>query len=104
MNISIPSQEKVIHHYGKKAQTIIHCEELGELIRAISKMHRIECGEITENGDHGYRTYCNLLEELADVLICIEQIKTMYSISDAEIQKAVNYKCRRQEERVNGIV
>ena len=45
--------------------------------------------------------YYNLVEEVADVLIIIAQLKEIYGISDSEIQKLVDFKCARQEARIN---
>ena len=74
MKVEIPGQGRVIAHYGEDAQTLVHMEECAELIQAISKMQRIrkEClaGEDIDDSD----AYCNLVEEMADVLICMEQL------------------------------
>ena len=96
MRIEIPEQRKVISTYGAKAQTVIHCEECAELIQAISKMHRIRLAEADDKD-----AYYNLVEEMADVLICIEQLKEIYGVNDSEIQKLVDFKCARQEARIN---
>lgn len=48
-------------------------EECAELIQAISKAKR---GKINRD---------NMIEEIADVLICIEMLKQMYMISDEKI-------------------
>ncbi len=96
MNIEIPGQGKVIGYYGKEAQTVIHMEELAELIQAISKVHRVGCGP-----DVPPDAYQNLVEEIADSLIIIEQLREIYEIPDHELQRMIDYKCKRQEERMN---
>ena len=48
-----------IKHYGSDMQTTVCMEECAELIQAISKMKRGK-----DNRD-------NLIEEMADVMICI---------------------------------
>ena len=101
MNVIIPSQERVINTYGKTAQTVIHLEEMGELIQAISKMHRFSNGEQTEYNGAGYKAYCNLVEEIGDVLISIRQIQEIYNITDAELQQTINAKCKRMEDRID---
>lgn len=54
-------------------------EECGELIKAISKYNRYNgIGQKTEAKET--EVYCNLLEEIADVEICIEQLKYLMSI------------------------
>ena len=96
MNIEIPGQGKVIGYYGKDAQTVIHMEELAELIQAISKIHRAGCGP-----DIPPDAYQNLVEEIADSLIIIEQLRVIFEIPDHELQRMIDYKCKRQEERMN---
>ena len=45
--------------------------------------------------------YENLVEEMADVMICLEQLQEMYEIPDYAIQNMVFRKVSRQEERMN---
>ena len=74
-----------IKHYGADLQTVVCMEECAELIQAISKMKR---GKDNRN---------NLIEEVADVMICIEILKQVYGISDNEIQ---NYVCQKQNRSI----
>lgn len=96
MKVEIPGQGKVIGFYGRKAQSVVGMEECAELIQAISKMYRLGCGP-----DIPPDAYINLVEEVADVLIIIQQIQEMYDIPDHEIQSIIDYKCARQEERMD---
>ena len=77
--------KKSIEHYGADLQTVVCMEESAELIQAISKMKR---GKDNRN---------NLIEEVADVMICIEILKQVYGISDNEIQ---NYVCQKQNRSI----
>ena len=77
--------KKSIEHYGADLQTTVCMEECAELIQAISKMKRGK-----DNRD-------NLIEEMADVMICIEILKQVYGISDNEIQ---NYVCQKQNRSI----
>ena len=77
--------KKSIEHYGADLQTVVCMEECAELIQAISKMKRDK-----DNRD-------NLIEEMADVMICIEILKQVYGISDNEIQ---NYVCQKQNRSI----
>ena len=77
--------KKSIEHYGADLQTVVCMEECAELIQAISKMKRGK-----DNRD-------NLIEEMADVMICIEILKQVYGISDNEIQ---NYVCQKQNRSI----
>ena len=74
-----------IKHYGSDLLTTVCMEECAELIQAISKMKRGK-----DNRD-------NLIEEVADVMICIEILKQVYGISDSEIQ---NYVCQKQNRSI----
>ena len=77
--------KKSIEHYGANLQTVVCMEECAELIQAVSKMKRGK-----DNRD-------NLIEEIADVMICIEILKQVYGISDNEIQ---NYVCQKQNRSI----
>ena len=77
--------KKSIEHYGADLQTVVCMEECSELIQAISKMQR------------GKDNRANLIEEVADVMICIEILKQVYGISDNEIQ---NYVCQKQNRSI----
>ena len=99
MHVTIPDQKPVLDFYGEDLQTLVACEELGELIQAASKMRRADFktpGSIpTERREH-------LIEELGDALVCLEQLKLMYGISDKEIESGVKAKCdlRRRKMRM----
>lgn len=80
-----------IEHYGKPVQSTVCMEECSELIQAISKCLRY--GDTEENLD-------NLVEEIADVFICISMLKQMYDIPDVEIMAYIKYKQNRIEERM----
>ena len=95
MWINVPDQKKVISRYGADAQAMIHMEECAELIQAASKMRR---AVNTEKETDAARY--NLVEEVADVLICIRQMQEIYGITDHDIQVMVDRKCRRQELRL----
>lgn len=89
--------EKVIarsvDHYGGEIQATVCMEECAELIQAISKMIRRN-GEISEK-DHDH-----LEEEVADVLICIETLKQIYSIPDLNIDEWIERKQKRMINRM----
>ena len=74
--------DKSIEHYGSDLQAVVFMEECSELIQAISKMKRGK-----DNRD-------NLIEEMADVMICMDILKQVYGVSDNEIQ---NYVCQKQD-------
>lgn len=80
--------QKTIHRYGAEAQQIVAMEECSELIKEISKMLR-------EKGDKRHLT-----EEIADVLICIENLQQIHLIPDVEIQGVIKRKQERIEQRM----
>ena len=87
-NINVKIIAESIQHYGKNNQSTVCMEECAELIQAISKAKR---GKIDRD---------NMIEEIADVLICIEMLKQMYMISDEKINKWIEKKQAREAERM----
>lgn len=76
--------QQYIDTYGTEKQSMVAMEECSELIQAISK--RVRKGTSVDD---------NLAEEIADVLVCIEQLKIMYSISNSKIEQWIEYKMNR---------
>ena len=80
-----------IDHYGEEIQATVCMEECAELIQAISKM-------IRRNDELSEEDYDHLEEEVADVLICIETLKQIYSIPDLNIKEWIE---RTQKRMIN---
>lgn len=78
-----------IDHYGRQLQSIVCMEECAELIQAISKKIR------EPTPFHGH-----LAEEMADVIICLHQLKLMYGITDKAIRDQVVAKTLRLAKRM----
>ena len=78
-----------IDHYGKQLQSIVCMEEYAELIQAISKKLRKD----TSSNDV-------LAEEMADVIVCLHQLKMMYGITDKAISDWVEAKTLRLAKRM----
>lgn len=76
---------KAIEHYGVNPQIDIVIEEMSELTKALLKHRRYG----TED------TYKAIREELADVEICLEYIKLIYSIDDKSLEFIKNFKLDR---------
>ena len=100
MNVAVPNQRRIIGFYGPEKQTAIHMEECAELIQAISKMRRSQ--DIPPDDDT--EAYYNLVEEIADVLISIDQLMLIYGIAGTEVQAMVDKKCHRQEKRMHDAI
>lgn len=84
--------KKVIHKHGTVTQSMIAMEECSELIQAISKCLRSKEMIPTETREH-------LIEEMADVMICLEQLMVMYSITDEELISWIERKELRLKKR-----
>ena len=75
--------EKVINFYGKKAQCYQAMEECAELIVAINKCLRYP---------HDDQRINNLIEEIADVIIMICQLKVIFQIPNSEVESMIKFK------------
>lgn len=82
--------KKAVDYYGKEKQSIVCMEECSELIQAVSK-------ELRGKTDREH-----LAEEIADVLISIETLKQIYSVSQSTISDWINFKQARVLERIKG--
>ena len=88
--------QKAIKHYGTHNQMLKCIEECGELSRAISRvLIELSSGDgfTTEESQE------NLYEELADVLIMIEQMIIMFDCGDEVFIQQVK-KMKRLKERL----
>lgn len=85
---------KIIAHYGTQHQLVKLCEECGELIQQAAKCY---------DKDMPYSD--DMIEEIADVLVMIEQFETVMSQPDRDLlEDHVAYKLRRQLERIESEV
>lgn len=85
----IPDQSWIIEKFGD-FQYNIHMEECAELIQAINKYIRLRDIESREH----------VIEEMVDVLICIEQLRIMLDITDTELQSEIDWKYERTQRRL----
>lgn len=83
--------DRAIAHYGDKKQLLQACEECAELIQAISKATRYT-GKSYVDG---------VCEEIADVMIMCEQVKRIFNISTADVEKEKERKLARLERYIN---
>lgn len=82
---------KAIKKYGVEKQLLICIEELSELIQAITKMERYPNDETRKN---------DLMEELTDVLICLDYLALIYEIDESKIDEIWSKKLKRLKERM----
>ena len=89
INIDLEVVKQTHSVWGFEYMTALCMEEFAEVVQAINKVRR---KKDDDNLDH-------LNEEIADCLICIEQLKDMGLVNDASIQKWIDYKQNRQQTR-----
>ena len=77
-------------HYDKTYTLTVAMEECAELTQCLSK-------EIRGQGDIGH-----LEEEIADILICIQDIASLCDIDEKRVQRWVDFKQNRQTQRIRG--
>ena len=80
--------KKAIRHYGFDSQTDIAIEEMSELTKAIIKDRRYQSMETLEN----------IYEEIADVLIIVEQLRLAFY--PEAVDRFVRSKIARLEQRI----
>lgn len=89
--------------YGYDAQSRQLIEEMAELTQAINKYWRkqLECGKRTPFATKpNNEEWKNIVEEIADVQICIKQVKYLLDIQDKDIIPVLERKLNRQLERI----
>lgn len=77
-------------HYGANDRIRLLMEECGELVQAGNKILRYPDND---------EKRVNLLEEMVDVSIMIEQIRTLFNYSDNEWNHMEQYKVNRCKKR-----
>lgn len=92
--------QETMDRYGIEKQSLVAMEELAELQKAISKLVRNPEEKTKPLEFKGLRN--NLIEEMADVLICMDQLIEYYQIQGIEIQDAIQAKQERQAKRLEG--
>lgn len=89
---------ETMDRYGIERQSLVAMEELSELQKAISKLVRNPEEKTKPLEFKGLRN--NLIEEMADALICMDQLIEYYNITHAEIQINIDSKQARQRRRL----
>lgn len=94
--------QKIADKYGYDAQSRQLIEEMAELTQAINKFWRkqLDCGEKTIiDVPLGTPEENNIVEEIADVEICLEQMKYLLQC-DMLVDEYISEKIDRQIERI----
>lgn len=98
LEIDARINNETMDRYGIKMQSLVAMEELAELQKAISKLVRNSEEKTKSLEFKGLRH--NLIEEMADVIICMDQLKEYYNINHAEIQSTIASKQAIQAKRL----
>lgn len=80
--------KELLSRFGIEKQTLMLAEEQGELIKAINK-------KLRGKGDR-----LSIVEEMADVVIMLQQIAQFFDIDKEEVNLIMNKKLKRTEERL----
>ena len=92
----------IADHYGYEAQSRQLIEEMAELTQAINKLWRIDSkkSEITWNYSDHVEAYKHIIEEVADVEICLEQVKWLLNIDESVLDEWKQMKIERSINRI----
>ena len=81
--------EKAIEYYGIREQLDVRQEERAEFIQVCSKQKR------------GKGVKEDSASEIADLLIMIAQVTKMVNLTQADIQRRIDYKIKRLDDNIN---
>jgi hypothetical protein len=94
MNENQMSKCKTIaEHYGKRKQKLQAIQELTELILLLTR-------RADQKADHEEYVQ-NVLDEMADSMIMIEQVRQLYNISEFDLRRRIDFKLNRQLDRIS---
>ena len=81
---------QIAERYGRKNQEAQAISELTELQYVLTR--RPDQRQLDWKND--------LIDEMADVLIMVEQLRALYGVEDDELTERVNFKLNRQIDRI----
>ena len=87
LNLDMDFLAESIKLHGKNKKEVICCEEMSELTKEICKDIR------------GEKRRHKIVEEYADILLCLKMLKIIHGINDSELQEWINFKQERQRKR-----
>jgi len=97
MKETLENNIKIVEYYGVKAQIPVWIEEMSELTKALCKWSR-KYDEL--EGDITGELLSNIQEEIADVIICLDQLKYTIQFTEDELMEEYKYKVDRQLQRI----
>ena len=92
----------VADHYGYDSQSRQLVEEMAELTSAINHFWRkeLQCGKLDPSALNIGPAYDHILEELGDVVICVDQLIYLLH-GESEVRTHMKNKLKRQCERAD---
>ena len=94
--------EQVIAHYGADYMEDVAREEPAELIQAICKVCRyLDPKDLEKGKENRSALLYNLAEEMADTLIIISELQSIWGIDDDTIQDIIDFKQARTKKRIS---
>lgn len=88
----------IVDYYGVKAQIPVWIEEMSELTKVLCKWFR-KYDEL--KGDISMQLLKDMKEEIADVNICLDQLKYCIQYTEDELMESYKYKVDRQINRID---
>ncbi len=88
---------EIVEFYGVKAQMPVWIEEMSELTKNICKWAR-KYDEL--EGDIDSQLLNDMQEEIADVTVCLDQLKYAIKYTEDDLMRQYKYKVDRQHERI----
>lgn len=90
----------IADHYGYESQSRQLVEEMAELTSAINHFWRkeLQCGKLDPSALNIGPAYDHVLEELGDVVICVDQLIYLLN-AEGEVRQHMMKKLKRQMER-----
>lgn len=90
----------IADHYGYEAQSRQLIEEMAELTQAINKMWRVDATPCGKTDKSHVEAYKHIIEEIADVEICLEQVKWLLNIDESVLEEWKVMKIERSVTRI----
>lgn len=78
--------------YGSSNQILVAVEELSELASVLAKFPRYDCPDTARADLHD-----RVVDEVADVLIVLEHVKSIFKLSSEEVHNRMGVKISRLE-------
>lgn len=101
--MNVNNMKMIAEHYGYDSQSRQLIEEMAELTAAINHHWRkeLQCGVNAFDKLSGSPEINHIIEEIADVKLCLEQLIYLMDCS-ARVDFLVDYKMTRQNFRIYG--